>query len=247
MAILPAVAVWAVAMMMWCNISCPTSHVLLMLNISTALHPQVCIQITFFCPPKLSLLFSIDEKMSAVKANEQLESIWKAAQAKYEKTLSAKELKQIKSVSTKEALLDEAERLNRKYHSRKSARSLTRIHPVIAQIESFSAVIKTFIQADPGVTALVWGSIFFIIELATRHSKYLDEILSAFELFDRDIPRFHHYTGRYGLRQLKPSLTKALVHYYAGLIGICQDSIRFLRNHPLSHTPFHIQHPNMNF
>jgi hypothetical protein len=62
---------------------------------------------------------------------------------------------------------------------------------------------------------------------------YLECVISAFESFDRALPRFHYYITKFGSRTLSDRLKTSLVKYYAELIGICQDSIKFLKNSTL--------------
>jgi len=58
-------------------------------------------------------------------------------------------------------------------------------------------------------------------------------VIGAFESFDRALPRFHYYIAKFGSRTLSDRLKTSLVKYYAELIGICQDSIKFLKNSTL--------------
>ena len=68
----------------------------------------------------------------------------------------------------------------------------------------------------------------------TRHQDNLELIGDIFERFERALPRFQEYLKEFASRDLSGRLREALVVYYAELIAHYQDSIKFLRVHPLS-------------
>jgi hypothetical protein len=71
-------------------------------------------------------------------------------------------------------------------------------------------------------------------KLAARHEAALERISCSFETFERSLPRFSSYIRNYAMWNISDQLKKALVQYYAEVIGHCEDSVRFLQTGPIS-------------
>ena len=54
------------------------------------------------------------------------------------------------------------------YGERKADRILQRVEPFLTSLQSFSEVIKVFLQASPTLVTLLWGSVFFVLEVGTH-------------------------------------------------------------------------------
>ncbi|KAF2494841.1 hypothetical protein BU16DRAFT_618820 [Lophium mytilinum] len=166
---------------------------------------------------------------------DQCEKIWKEALQSYKDTLPAKRVNQILLTPDLDSLLERTEVLRSRYSSRPIIRALNRAQPFLDTIQSFSEVVKVFLQFDPGIFALIWGSICFVLELSARHARVLSRIVDAFDAFYRALPRFCNYTQLVELAGAKVSpLRKALVEYYAEVIGVCQDAVSFCTQRSLS-------------
>ena len=71
------------------------------------------------------------------------------------------------TVSDVVSLTDE---VNKKDSSRKSRVWSQRTRRILDSVQQYSAVVDTFVQSNPAVPALVWGSIKFVILVATPGS-----------------------------------------------------------------------------
>jgi hypothetical protein len=95
--------------------------------------------------------------------------VWNQAKKQYTASLKPKELEILTSISSKSELLTETWLLQNRYGERRTSRSLERIYPFLAGIESFSEVINAFVSSDPKIAAIVWGSLWFIFKVSSRH------------------------------------------------------------------------------
>ena len=71
------------------------------------------------------------------------------------------------TVSDVVSLTDE---VNKKDSSRKSRVWAQRTKGILESVQQYSAVVDTFVQANPAISALVWGSIKFVILVAGPES-----------------------------------------------------------------------------
>ncbi|KAF2804621.1 uncharacterized protein BDZ99DRAFT_397743 [Mytilinidion resinicola] len=97
---------------------------------------------------------------------DPLERIWKEALQRYEDTLPPKRIKKMLLTPDLESLLERTKLLQSRYSGRPIIRALERAQPFLNTIQSFSEVVKVFLQSDPGIFALVWGSIWFVLEVS---------------------------------------------------------------------------------
>ncbi len=185
------------------------------------------------------------------------ESAWSKAQEAYLASLKPDQIRHVRCITTQNELLSTTMEYRRRYNSAGLAKQLDRVNPFLAQIHSFSDIVKTYASAGSKITAVVWGSVAFVLEvvylfqyvetvdfqlrdslyysqLALRHTHSLELMVEAFESFDRYLPFFPLYLAEYGSRPITHSSKKGLVEYYTELIGLCQDSISFLGKSALS-------------
>ena len=94
--------------------------------------------------------------------------VWNQAKKQYTASLKPKELEILTSISSKSELLTETWHLQTRYGERRASRSLERIYPFLAGIESFSEVINVFVSSDPKIAAIVWGSLCFIFKVCLK-------------------------------------------------------------------------------
>lgn len=100
----------------------------------------------------------------------QLQAAWEQAKQNYIATLSPKEVRAIENVGSMDDLTEKISTLQQGYQNTSSGgvplpNLLTRAEPLILQLQSFSAIIGTFIQSNPDIAALIWGSLAFVLEV----------------------------------------------------------------------------------
>lgn len=61
------------------------------------------------------------------------------------------------------SVVDVTDALDRKYSKHGARRMMSRISPFLESVHQFSAIVDTFIQSDTKISALVWGSVKFLI------------------------------------------------------------------------------------
>lgn len=84
-----------------------------------------------------------------------------------------KQLQQIKGVPNTSAVLVFTARLDISNSARRGKSIGTRAYSILQSIQQFSAVINTFISANPTITVLIWGSIKLIVLVS--HTSRLEE------------------------------------------------------------------------
>ena len=67
-----------------------------------------------------------------------------------------------------EDLLHRSLYLRQRYGDRKAERIRRRMEPFLTSLQSFSEVIKVFLQASPAFVTLLWGSVFFVLEVGVH-------------------------------------------------------------------------------
>lgn len=60
-------------------------------------------------------------------------------------------------------LFDEVQPKAKKYTEHGFQRLISRLDPVLSHINSFTAIINTFVQTHPEVSGLIWGSLYLLI------------------------------------------------------------------------------------
>jgi len=96
---------------------------------------------------------------------DPFDKIWNDAWAHYKETLSSKQLEQLLQTRDYNSLLDKTRSLRERYNERGTTRAFDRINRFLSTINTFSEVVKVFLQADPRVFALIWGSVSFVLEV----------------------------------------------------------------------------------
>lgn len=102
---------------------------------------------------------------------QQLTNVWQTAWQSYHTTLTDKEKACIENVGSLEELMERLERISQQYRDQRRSNFpnlLARADPFITQIRSFSAIINTFIQSNPDISALVWGSLALVLEASSN-------------------------------------------------------------------------------
>lgn len=97
--------------------------------------------------------------------DEGFSRVWIRAIDEYLKTISKDDLAKICSINDQASLLDQSKLLQKAYNSGAVARSIDRVSPFLAKLQSFSEVVNKFTSAKPEIAALVWGSVSFVLEV----------------------------------------------------------------------------------
>jgi len=96
---------------------------------------------------------------------DPFDKIWNDAWAHYKETLSSKQLEQLRETRDYNSLVGKTRSLRERYNERRITRALDRINRFLSTVNTFSDVVKVFLQADPRVFALIWGSVSFVLEV----------------------------------------------------------------------------------
>ncbi|KAL9077564.1 MAG: hypothetical protein Q9157_003316 [Trypethelium eluteriae] len=134
--------------------------------------------------------------------------------------------RKVEATVMSEDLLHRALHLRQRYGNRKAERILQRLLPFFTSLQSFSEVVKVFLQASPAIVTLLWGS------LASRYAKGLEHIFEIFDSIDCNLPRFCFYYKKFNGNNVD-RLKEALQQYREeihGIFNIFYTSFGRLRN-----------------
>ena len=96
----------------------------------------------------------------------------------------------------------------------------------------FTAIIDTFVSANPNLAALVWGGIKVTMLVTSNFAKFFEKLSTLFMEIGRQCPRFKDFGALY---PSSPSLQGALCDYYAVVIRICQGALKASRRPGILH------------
>ncbi|KAF2171407.1 hypothetical protein M409DRAFT_50853 [Zasmidium cellare ATCC 36951] len=97
--------------------------------------------------------------------DDRLDFIWVQAIDQYLKTIPREKLKQVKSINSEHSFLELSRKLKDRYATHEVTQLVQRVSPFLTRLHSFSEVIRTFINANPEIASLVWGSVFLVLEV----------------------------------------------------------------------------------
>ncbi|GAW26929.1 putative NACHT domain protein [Rosellinia necatrix] len=140
-------------------------------------------------------------------------------------------------------LLSHVNTLSERYKKRLVTRALGKLEAFFVEISRFERVVSIFIQADPTISALVWGSICLVLEIASRHGGYLQSIVDMFDLIQKHMPRIRSYAELFTNAN---NIERAVVGLYRNLIGFSLEAVRFLRRNPIGLVSNHSPRPHSN-
>lgn len=103
----------------------------------------------------------------------QLTKEWTHARAHHEAHLSRNQRLSIEKVTTQDELIARLRSPQSAYLQRRSQRVLQKIHPVLAQLGSFTHIINIFVQGQE-IASLVWGPIALVLEVSLPCISNLD-------------------------------------------------------------------------
>lgn len=95
----------------------------------------------------------------------ELTKVWDQAKAQYMSHLKPRERSCIENVTSRETLLNRLRTLEIAYSRRFSARLLSKIHPFVAQLHSFTRIINIFTQGEE-IASLIWGPLALVLEVS---------------------------------------------------------------------------------
>ncbi|KAJ6256214.1 hypothetical protein Dda_9049 [Drechslerella dactyloides] len=129
----------------------------------------------------------------------------------------------VTTVTTFSAQINESSNLRRK-------RLGDKIQPFLLFMHSFGDVVGIYIQSDPRVSALVWGSIKLVVQIATNYFDYFVKITDLFVKIQHLCPTIDRI-GK--LFQGSAKLQDAVLGFYTIIIEFCTRAFRFLRQRGL--------------
>ncbi|PKX99616.1 uncharacterized protein P174DRAFT_427771 [Aspergillus novofumigatus IBT 16806] len=123
------------------------------------------------------------------------------------------------------------EHANRKFQSSspKSVKFSQKLSPCLESINRFSSVIDTFIQSNPTISGLVWGSLKFLLQGALQFTSYLERLGEMFEEFGQFFPVVSEYETIF---ESSDTVRAAVLHLYTDVVHFFTRAVKFLKRKP---------------
>ncbi|KAF4210709.1 hypothetical protein CNMCM8980_000629 [Aspergillus fumigatiaffinis] len=123
------------------------------------------------------------------------------------------------------------EDVNRKFQSSspKTVKFSQKLSPCLESINRFSSVIDTFIQSNPTISGLVWGSLKFLLQGAMQFTSYLERLGEMFEEFGQFFPVVSEYETIF---QSSDTVRAAVLHLYTDVVHFFIRAVKFLKRKP---------------
>jgi hypothetical protein len=91
---------------------------------------------------------------------------WQEAIDQLQKILEPDEYQELSRIQSLEDMIEATQKQTAWYQKRRLPRLMSRLQPMIEVVRSFSGAIDMFVQANPSISALVWGSLKFVFEVS---------------------------------------------------------------------------------
>ncbi|KAI7771382.1 hypothetical protein LZL87_014249 [Fusarium oxysporum] len=98
-----------------------------------------------------------------------------------------------------------------------------RLSSVLQSVQTFSAIIETFVSSNPNIAALVWGSVKLAMLIAVNYTSYFESLSVIFMGLSNQCPRFAEYQALY---KTSTRLQKALCDFHASIICCWQKQLK---------------------
>lgn len=157
--------------------------------------------------------------------------LWNRALERYSEELEGNDdFQSITEISSLDDLLSYAKTIEPFLPEERGAlRSIQRLGPTLKFVDDFSAIIAVCFGADAKLTAVVWGSIRLMLNLASSGGDTLKDVIEMLEELSLTLPRFRTYEDKLPMDR---SLETALVDVYTEVICFYARCIHFFRAHP---------------
>ncbi|KAF8544009.1 hypothetical protein BDD12DRAFT_977932 [Trichophaea hybrida] len=144
----------------------------------------------------------------------------------FQTSLSPEQRKHFNEISSgtpaAEDVISLSEEIDKKNSTRRSRVWVQRTSGVLNSVQQYSAIVDTFIQANPTIAALVWGSVKFVILAAINFSDYFESLSRRFEQFSKYCPRLREYEKLFGD---SVRVRDALSDFYAVVVVFCTKAL----------------------
>ncbi|KAK6508347.1 hypothetical protein TWF506_010441 [Arthrobotrys conoides] len=114
---------------------------------------------------------------------------------KYEASLTDEERKKYRHTATTAEDLELEVTVLQTRHKRlsKTLKIATCIEPLVSFLKRHSDSVDTFVQANPFPAALIWGSIKVLLNLASYHIHYFENLVRMLQKLGDDLEIFREY------------------------------------------------------
>ncbi|KAF8252017.1 hypothetical protein K440DRAFT_658299 [Wilcoxina mikolae CBS 423.85] len=112
--------------------------------------------------------------------------------------------------------------IDQKNSERKSRIMANRMSGVLESVQQYCVIIDTFVQSNPGIAALVWGSVKFVILTASNFSSYFEKLSERFAQLGTYCPRLREYEK---LFKNSVRFRNSLSNFYAVIIMFCTKAL----------------------
>lgn len=104
--------------------------------------------------------------MTSNPSQTQAKDLWREAVEVYKKSVSKENWNKIIITKSANDVRKEIEKLKDQRGQKWDFRLLRRLYSICENMQDYIGVVDTFVQSDPTVSALVWGSLKFVLQVS---------------------------------------------------------------------------------
>ncbi|KAK0625098.1 hypothetical protein B0T17DRAFT_617234 [Bombardia bombarda] len=122
--------------------------------------------------------------------------------------------------------------LRSRYDSSKFEKCRMVIGPVVSRLKAFASIVDVFVQSNPDVSALIWGSVKTLLLTVVQNQSAIDLVAEGLDKISFDLPLFDRWARHFPETEFS-ELHETLTGVYCHIIGFCVDVISVLNKPPL--------------
>ncbi|KAI3326133.1 ankyrin repeat-containing domain protein [Xylariaceae sp. AK1471] len=137
-----------------------------------------------------------------------------------------RDLSEIRTVPDADSILVFTAQLDFANRSRRGRSVGSRVIKLLHSTRDFCGVIDTFVSSNPGVAALVWGSVKLTMQITVNYTSYYEAISGLFMQLGSLCPLFAEYRTLY---RSSKQLQKSLSDFHASIVRCCKHVIEAIK------------------
>ncbi|KAF2472857.1 uncharacterized protein BDR25DRAFT_258324 [Lindgomyces ingoldianus] len=139
-------------------------------------------------------------------------------------SLPEKEKRRYSPCSSADDLLQSIHKLSvlgKKWQKTRVNRAVNRVKAFSDRLQPFFACISIFIQSNPTYSAIVWGSVRLVLQLASNFSSFFEKLLGILQRISESFPQYQEINA-FCRRDSSQRLKRHVEHVYGDLLNFFQ-------------------------
>ncbi|KAK0667514.1 disease resistance protein RFL1 [Cercophora samala] len=172
----------------------------------------------------------MSSKTPSMNTETILQSLWDNALSEFKCALSPDQFQRLHAVRAVDDVAPELFRRSAQYKNRSLPQLLDRLDSTFQKLNFFSKSVSIYVQSNPEISALIWGSIYVLLELALRHKRHLEHVADILDHIAKHLPRIQSFAN---LLVISKRIEKAICNLYRDLIQFFLHAAVFFSRNPI--------------